>query len=246
MMFNVSNLKIVVTGASKGLGLATANGLSSLGADVIGVGRSQRPKELHEQIKYLRADLTSTIDLDKLFEFVVREFRELNSLVNIAGVSLPSSTMEVELTRFQDTVSQNLVLPFAVVSKLLPLFSKDKQSTIVNFSSINATLGFPGNPGYVASKAGLSGLTRALAVDLAPQGIRVNSISPGYFPTAMTSRSFNDESMHNERANRTVLKRWGKPHELVGPVAFLCSDASSYVTGHDLPVDGGWLIQGLG
>ncbi len=246
MMLNLTQSNIVVTGASKGLGLATANGLSLLGANVIGVGRSERPKELVAQVKYFQADLTSTIELNMLFEFVTREFNQLNSLVNIAGVSLPPSTPEMELGRFQDTISQDLILPFAVISKFLPLFLDDTKSSIINFSSINATLGFPGNPGYVASKAGLSGLTRALAVDLAPRGIRVNSISPGYFPTSMTFRSFNDEAMHSERANRTVLKRWGKPHELVGPVAFLCSEASSYITGHDLPVDGGWLIQGLG
>jgi NAD(P)-dependent dehydrogenase (short-subunit alcohol dehydrogenase family) len=244
-MFNLSRLNILVTGASRGLGLATANGLSSLGANVIGVGRSERPKELDEPIQYYAADLNSTSDLNDLADFVGREFKFLNSLVNIAGISIPPSTEEEELTRFQNTVENDLVLPFAVISKFLPLFSTNQKSTIVNFSSINATLGFPGNPGYVASKAGLSGLTRGLAVDLASKGIRVNSISPGYFPTSMTTQSFNDESMHSERANRTVLKRWGVPSELVGPVAFLCSDASSYITGHDLPVDGGWLIQGL-
>lgn len=244
-MLSVNQLKIVVTGASRGLGLATANGLNALGAEVIGVGRSQRPLELHEQIKYFRADLTSILEITSLVKFVANEFGQLNSLVNVAGVSLPSSTPEEEVIRFSETVGQDLILPFIVISKFLPYFSNDKKSSIINFSSINATLGFPGNPGYVASKAGLSGLTRALAVDLAPNGIRVNSISPGYFPTSMTSQSFNNESMHAERANRTVMKRWGKLDEIIGPVAFLCSDASSYITGHDLAVDGGWLIQGL-
>ena len=82
-------------------------------------------------------------------------------------------------------------------------------------------------------------------MDLASKQIRVNSISPGYFPTSITYESFNNETLRIERSNRSVLKRWGKPEELVGPVAFLCSDASSFITGHDLPVDGGWLIQGL-
>lgn len=234
-----------MTGASRGLGLAVANGLSMNGANVVGVGRSQRSSDLDPRIQYVRADLAKREDLDSLYDFVEKNYKGLNSLVNIAGISLPPTKPAEELNRFRETINADLILPFEVIAKFLNLFCDDGKSSIVNFSSINASLGFPGNPGYVAAKSGLSGLTRSLAIDLASKDIRVNSISPGYFPTSMTTRSFNDSQMHSERANRTVLKRWGEPHELVGPVAFLCSEASSYITGHDLPVDGGWIIQGL-
>lgn len=244
-MYDVKDFKMLVTGTSRGLGLSVANGLVSLGASVVGVARSPRPAELHKDVKYFQSDLTVLEDIHKLYLFVEREFSYLNSLVNIAGVSFPPSLFESEVERFYETVQKNLISPFNLILKMLPLFSQDGRSSIVNFSSINAHLGFPGNPGYVASKSGVSGLTRALAIDLATKNIRVNSISPGYFPTSMTTVSFNDENLHSERARRTILNRWGNPEELVAPVAFLCSSGSSYITGHDLPVDGGWTAQGL-
>lgn len=244
-MFQVAGLNVLVTGTSRGLGLTVANGLSSLGARVIGLGRSPRPSELQELVDYFQGDLTNSEDLDRFYDFTKYRIGKLHSIVNVAGVSIPPTTIDQEDSRFIETINLDLILPFRVITKFLPLLVQDGSASIINFSSINAQLGFPGNPGYVAAKSGLSGLTRALAVDLAQKGIRVNSISPGYFPTAMTNVSFNDKVMHDERARRTVLKRWGKPDELVGPVAFLCSSSSSYITGLDLPVDGGWLVQGL-
>lgn len=244
-MISVSGFNIIVTGTSRGLGLTVANGLSALGANVIGVGRSSRPTDLDNQVKYFEADLAVQANLEDFLEFSKKNFSKLHSLVNVAGVSIPSTTPDREIDRFIETVDLDLIIPFKVTMKFLPLLVQDGLGSIINFSSINAKLGFPGNPGYVAAKSGLSGLTRALSVDLAPLNIRVNSISPGYFPTAMTKLSFNNKDLNNERAQRTIMKRWGKLEELIGPVAFLCSSASSYITGHDLPVDGGWLVQGL-
>lgn len=244
-MFQVVGLNMLVTGTSRGLGLTVANGLSNLGARVVGIGRSPRPLDMEGAIDYFQGDLSNLEDLDKFYNYVSKIFGHLHSIVNIAGVSIPPSTADEEDMRFTETVNLDLILPFRVINKFLPLLVQDGLGSIINFSSINAKLGFPGNPGYVAAKAGLSGLTRALAVDLSHKGIRVNSISPGYFPSAMTSVSFNDDELHVERARRNVLKRWGRPDELIGPVAFLCSSSSSYITGHDLPVDGGWLVQGL-
>jgi len=244
-MFQIAGLNVLVTGTSRGLGLAVANGISSLGANVIGIGRSSRPPELNNLVTYFQGDLAIEKDLDSFYEFTKARSAQLHSIVNIAGVSIPPSTEDQEISRFVETINIDLILPFKLIMKFLPLVVEDGSGSIINFSSINANLGFPGNPGYVAAKSGISGLTRALSVDLAQRGIRVNSISPGYFPTSMTAVSFGDQDMHAERARRTILKRWGNPEELVGPVAFLCSSSSSYITGHDLTVDGGWLAQGL-
>jgi NAD(P)-dependent dehydrogenase (short-subunit alcohol dehydrogenase family) len=112
-------------------------------------------------------------------------------------------------------------------------------------SSINANLAFPNNPGYVASKSGLSGLTRALALDWGPEGIRVNSLNLGYFHTDMTNESYLDPVKRNDRSLKTILNRWGEISEVSGPVHFLLSSASSYITGHALSVDGGWSVKGL-
>ena len=112
-------------------------------------------------------------------------------------------------------------------------------------SSINATLGFPDNPGYVAAKGGLTAMTRALAVDLGKRQIRVNSIAPGYVHTKMTELSYQDSDTHKERMRRTILGRWGEPEDLAGAAIFLASKASAYVTGQEILVDGGWSVKGL-
>jgi gluconate 5-dehydrogenase len=117
--------------------------------------------------------------------------------------------------------------------------------SIINVTSIGAVQGFPGNPGYVASKGGLRLLTKALALDLADKNIRVNNLAPGYIHTAMTDKSFNDPQRHQERLARMMLKRWGKPDDLIGAAIFLASEASAYVTGQDIFVDGGWTAKGL-
>ena len=106
-------------------------------------------------------------------------------------------------------------------------------------------MGFPGNPGYLMSKAGLSALTRAIAIDFGAHGIRANNLVPGYIHTDMTKASYTNVVEHQRRKQRTVLNRWGVPSDLVGPAIFLASDASSYITGQDIVVDGGWLIKGL-
>ena len=119
------------------------------------------------------------------------------------------------------------------------------QGSIINITSLNAELAFPDNPAYVAFKGGLKQLTKALALDLGSSGIRVNSIGPGYIRTEMTSRSWANQPARQLRAERSVLKRWGEPTDLAGAVIYLASDASSFVTGQDVYVDGGWLIKGL-
>ena len=119
------------------------------------------------------------------------------------------------------------------------------EGSIINITSIGANLGFPNNPGYLASKGGLASLTRSFAYDLASKNIRVNSIVPGYIRTEMTSESYNNERLKKEREDRMLLKRWGECGDLVGAAIYLASNASSYVTGSEIYIDGGWSIKGL-
>jgi gluconate 5-dehydrogenase len=116
---------------------------------------------------------------------------------------------------------------------------------IINVASIGGLTGFPDNPGYVASKGGLRLLTKALAVDHGPRGIRVNTLVPGYIHTEMTAASYADPERHAQRAHHTCLGRWGEVEDLVGAAVFLASDASRYMTGQDLVIDGGWTAKGL-
>ena len=122
---------------------------------------------------------------------------------------------------------------------------KKTGGSIINITSLNAELAFPNNPAYVAFKGGLKQLTKALALDLGQYNIRVNNIGPGYMKTDMTKKSWLNPKLRKARTSRILLNRWGEKEDIVGPCIFLASDASKYVTGHDLYVDGGWLANGL-
>jgi NAD(P)-dependent dehydrogenase (short-subunit alcohol dehydrogenase family) len=120
-----------------------------------------------------------------------------------------------------------------------------RRGSIVTVTSIGSLLGFPNNPGYVASKGGLRMMSKALALDLGKFNVRVNNLVPGYVHTDMTTASYSDPLKSKERAERTMLGRWGQVGDLIGAAIYLASDASSYVTGTDLVVDGGWTAKGL-
>jgi NAD(P)-dependent dehydrogenase (short-subunit alcohol dehydrogenase family) len=117
--------------------------------------------------------------------------------------------------------------------------------SIINITSLNSELAFPGNPSYVAFKGALKQLTKSIALDFGEHNIRANNLGPGYIKTKMTEKSWHNEESNEARKNKTALKRWGHPEDLVGAAIFLASNASNYVTGQDIYVDGGWLIKGL-
>ena len=125
------------------------------------------------------------------------------------------------------------------------MVAKSTPGSIINLTSIGAEQGFSNNPGYAATKGGVKQLTKALAVEWGKHHIRVNNLVPGYTNTPMNSKSWNDVSLRKQRSDNTVLGRWAEPEEMVGPAIFLASEASSYVTGIDLVVDGGWLTKGM-
>ena len=120
-----------------------------------------------------------------------------------------------------------------------------KKGSIINVSSIGASLAFPNNPGYLASKAGISMVSKSIALDYGKYNIRCNNIVPGYIRTDMTAESYQNPESRAAREERTILKRWGEVNDLHGAAAFLASDASTYITGTDIVVDGGWLVKGL-
>jgi NAD(P)-dependent dehydrogenase (short-subunit alcohol dehydrogenase family) len=174
----------------------------------------------------------------------VEAFGRLDILVNNAGVTFGHDALTYPDDLWKKTHDINLKAPFDLARIAVPAMKAHGSGSIINITSINAELGFPGNPAYVAFKGALKQLTKALALDLGPS-IRVNAIGPGYFRTDMTRKSWGDDTMRQERSSRTILGRWGVPDDLAGAVIFLASDASAYVTGIDLYVDGGWLAKGL-
>ena len=171
---------------------------------------------------------------------------KIDILINSAGISISfDENIHIQNSYFKKTLDTNLTSVFNLTYAVAEIMKKNKSGSIINITSIASHLGMPNNPAYVASKAGLSGLTRSLSYDFASFGIRVNSLVPGYFSTDMTKDSFEDKKKNKERASRSLLLRWGDPEELIGPAIFLASNASSFITGTDLVVDGGWSIKGL-
>lgn len=237
--FSLQGKIAIVTGASRGIGAAIASGFATAGAKVFGLSRSgTAPKD----VTALACDLADDTAISRAFNQIAKS-GQLDVLVNAAGISLPADRAS-ELQRFRDTVATDLTGVYATILAAYPLMKKAGGS-IINITSINSVRGFPGNPGYVAAKAGLSGLTRALASDYAGDGIRVNALAPGYVATEMTAKSFADPAMHEDRRRHTMLGRWGQPDDMVGAAIFLASSASAYVTGQELFVDGGWTTKGL-
>ncbi|MDE2066365.1 MAG: SDR family oxidoreductase [Bradyrhizobium sp.] len=240
--FSLQGRRAIVTGASRGIGAAIAAGLSEAGAEVLGLSRSgTAPKG----VEPVACDLADDAALNRAIEGFAKRHDRLEVLVNAAGISLPARNAADELDRFRQTVAIDLTGVYATILAAYPLLKKADGSSVINVTSINSVRGFPGNPGYVAAKAGLSGLTRALATDFAGDGIRVNALAPGYVATAMTATSFKDPSMHEERRRHTMLGRWGNPEDMVGAAIFLASPASAYMTGQEVFVDGGWTAKGL-
>jgi len=241
-LFSLEGRSIVVTGASRGIGHALAEGLALAGGRVLALARSAEPeRQLPPSAHYSACDVADIAAFDRALEAFVGPAREIDVLVNAAGISHGGG----DAAAFDATLAVNLRAPYMCMQAVAPGMARRGRGAIVNVTSLGAHRGFPGNPGYVAAKGGLSQLTQAMAVDLGPKGIRVNNLVPGYVRTAMTARSYADPIENARRRNHTMLGRWGDPGDLVGAAIFLASDASAYVTGCDLPVDGGWLAKGL-
>jgi len=244
-LFSLEGRVALVAGGSRGIGRAIAIGLGQAGASVIAIGRTptQAIDEV-DRVSYRSIDITDRAGFKGLCSDINNKHGQIDIYVHAAGISLPAmESSQAEADRFAATVNTNLVAPFQCVGSVTS-YMKPSGSVIL-ISSINATLGFPDNPGYVAAKGGLTAMTRALAVDLGKRQIRVNSIAPGYVHTKMTELSYQDSDTHKERMRRTILGRWGEPEDLAGAAIFLASKASAYVTGQEILVDGGWSVKGL-
>jgi NAD(P)-dependent dehydrogenase (short-subunit alcohol dehydrogenase family) len=239
--FAVGGRVIVVTGAGGGIGGAVAAGLARAGAHVYGL-------DLHYDgappFRATICDVTDERSLRGVVDGIVAEHGRVDGLVNAAGISLPRDDAYGR-EQFQETMSVNTLAPLRLGRMVAEIMKQRQGGSIVNVTSLGAHLGFPDNPAYQASKAALLQVTRAMALDFGAWGVRVNSVCPGYVATAMTRASYADPEANRARSARTMLSRWGEPEDFVGPCQFLLSDASSYITGIDLPVDGGWLARGL-
>ena len=249
-LFNIKNFVTIVTGSGRGIGLEIATGFYKYGAKVVRIDINLKKHKLYKFDDY-KIDLTKQKLVDRCLNKIKHGYGRIDVLINNAGVTTYNLNKKVSKTILYDekilkeTLSVNLIAAYNLSNKVCNIMSKRKKGSIINITSLAAERGFIGNPSYQVSKAGLKQLTKALACDWGQKNIRINNVCPGYIKTPMTLRSFKNSKLKKNRDTRMILKRWGEPKDLVGPCIFLASDSSSYITGSDIFVDGGWLAKGL-
>jgi 3-oxoacyl-[acyl-carrier protein] reductase len=241
----------VVTGSSAGIGLAVARRLASSGAFVVVNSRDRDRAEAAarllppEQVLAVAADVREPESVERLFEAAIAGFGHVDILVNNAGVPSAAPSEELALEAWQTVLDTNLTAAFlcsqAAARHMLPR----GDGTIVNLASLWAHLGMPGRAAYAAAKHGLVGLTKVLAAEWGPRGVRVLSVSPGYTETDFVRGLAERGQIELESViGRTPLRRLAQPEEVADLIAFLASDRASFVNGSDMVVDGGWTAYG--
>lgn len=237
----------VITGVSHGNGKAICKLLSKEPkAHILGVDLKQCSSDVQKNLsKFFLADV-SELETSRKILRIATNFSKNVFLINNAGITKPNVN-EYTIQDFDQTLSVNLRAPFIWLENYRNLVESDciKSGGVVNILSLAAHLAFPHNPAYIAAKHGLLGLTKYYALALGKKGIRVNSVSPGYVRTNMTSNSYRNASRRALISGHAFLNRWAETSEVASTVRFLLSKDSSFITGADIPVDGGWLSRGM-
>lgn len=234
----------VVTGGASGIGAAVVDLLRAEGAVVVAVDLAQADAPLTDQGGALQMDVSDPASVEAGFEAVVAACGRIDVLVNSAGIAREQPFLDTPLDAFDRIIAVNLRGSFITGQAAARRMVANGGGSIINIGSVSGLLGNAGRSAYGASKGGVTTLSKVMAVDLASQGVRVNVVAPGPVETPLVAQ------VHSARTRadwgvRTPAGRYGTPEEIAAAVLFLASDASSYVTGHVLTVDGGFMAQGL-
>ncbi|MET3114560.1 NAD(P)-dependent dehydrogenase (short-subunit alcohol dehydrogenase family) [Pedobacter sp. CG_S7] len=240
------NKKIaVVTGGAKGLGLAITRKLVEEGIQVVMIGRNESQleiiaSELGQLCSYRAFDLQQLKGIPALIADIILEYKNIDILVNNAGINMKKPFLEVSDDDFASIVQTNLNAVFAISRETIKYMVLAQSGSVVNISSMASQYGIPKVIAYTAAKTGIEGMTRAMATELSPMGIRINCVAPGFIKTAMSSKALDaDPERKNKVLSRTPMGKMGEPEDVAEVVYFFSSNASKYVTGVVMPVDGG-------
>ena len=247
-LFDLTGRVACVTGASAGLGQRAAIALAAAGAKVVGVARradalADWAKATGPNAATVAADLSQRDGIAAVAAQIAEPFGAPDILVHAAGINTRQAADDVTPEGWDITMNLNLAAPFFLSQACAPAMKAKGWGRIVNFASLQTTRAFPGGIAYGASKAGIGQLTRAMAEAWSKDGITANAIGPGFFPTELTNAVFSDPARAARNAAQTCIGRNGDLSDIDGPLLFLCSDASAYVTGQILMVDGGFTAK---
>lgn len=247
-IFDLGGRVACITGASSGLGRRAAVVLAAAGARVVGVARRAEAldslrNEIGAHAAAVVADVADRDAIPALAKAVAAPFGNPDILIHAAGINTRQAADEVTPEGWDQTVALNISAPFFLSQALVPAMKSKGWGRIVNFASLQTTRAFPGGIAYGTTKAGIAQLTRAMAEAWSSHGVTANAIGPGFFPTELTNAVFSDPERAKRNAAQTCIRRNGRLEDMDGPILFLCSDASGYVTGQTLMVDGGFTAK---
>ncbi|MCX6924940.1 MAG: SDR family NAD(P)-dependent oxidoreductase [Verrucomicrobia bacterium] len=241
----------LITGASKGIGKAVALALAEAGARVALASRN--PELLNETATAIHnlgakaavfpVDVTDEAQVVQLEKAVTEHFGGVQILINNAGMNIRKPAVEFTLAEWRQVMDTHLTSAFLMCRSFVPRMRGQSYGRILNLTSTMSHVALPGRTAYAASKAGLLGFTRALALELAPENITVNGISPGPIATEMNTSLIQDPELNRQFISRIPLGRWGKVEEVGQLAVYLCSEDAGFITGPDILIDGGWTAQ---
>lgn len=243
--FDLSGKLALVTGGGTGLGFGISQAYVNAGANVVITGRresvlKEAVSELGSRSHYIVNDITDLDSLPGLVEEIEKNYGAIGILVNNAGVNMKKHFLEMTDEEFQKILNTNVVGLYSLTREVASRMKEREEGAIINITSMAALYGISGVSAYSTSKTGVLGLTRQLAVDLSPHGIRVNAIAPGFIDSAMLRKAFNDDPERERRVmERTPMGQLGSREDVAGAALYLASDAAKFVTGINIPVDGG-------